>query len=194
MKKNIISLYLILFTINSFAQNIPTRFESSGGTETPEYHEIIAWWKDLEKISPVIKVKEMGPTDSGYPLHLIIISGNRNFDLPSLKKQNKRVILVNNGIHSGEPDGIDASMLLAKDIVLKKTPLPDNIVLAIIPVYNIGGSLNRSENYRVDQNGPISFGSRGNARNFDLNRDFIKNDSRNARSFVEIFHYCDPDV
>lgn len=194
MKKNIFSLYLILFTINSFAQNIPTRFESSGGTETPEYHEIIAWWKDLEKISPVIKVKEMGPTDSGYPLHLIIISGNRNFDLPSLKKQNKRVILVNNGIHSGEPDGIDASMLLAKDIVLKKTPLPDNIVLAIIPVYNIGGSLNRSENYRVDQNGPISFGSRGNARNFDLNRDFIKNDSRNARSFVEIFHYCDPDV
>jgi len=45
-------------------------------------------------------------------------------------------------------------------------------------VYNIGGMLNRSPFYRVDQNGPDAFGSRGNAQTFDLNRDFIKTDSK----------------
>lgn len=69
-----------------------------------------------------------------------------------------------------------------------------NVILAIIPVYNIGGCLNRSPYYRVDQDGPEEFGSRGNSRNYDLNRDFIKNDSRESKSFAEIFHACDPDV
>lgn len=195
MKNKLFILSLLVFTLNGFSQkNITTRFEASGGNETPEYHEIISWWKNLEKQSPMVKIKAMGPTDSGFPLHLVMVSGNKVFDIPTLKKQNKRIILVNNGIHPGEPDGIDASMLLVRDIVAKKIALPDNVVLAIIPVYNIGGALNRSEFFRVDQNGPEAFGSRGNARNYDLNRDFIKNDTRNARSFVEIFHYCDPDV
>ena len=133
-----------------------------------------------------------GDTDSGYPLHLVYISNDGATDMGSVRS--KTTILINNGIHPGEPDGIDASMLLARDIVTGKLKLPNHVQLAIIPVYNIGGCLNRSANYRVDQNGPEEFGFRGNGRNFDLNRDFIKQDSRNAQSFVEIFHELDPDV
>ena len=59
-------------------------------------------------------------------------------------KQRKAVILINNGIHPGEPDGIDASMMLVRDIVTNKIKLPDNVALGFIPVYNIGGSLNRN--------------------------------------------------
>ena len=66
------------------------------------------------------------------------------------------------------------------------------MVLAIIPVYNIGGALNRSAYYRIDQNGPEEFGFRGNSQNFDLNRDFIKCDSKEALTFTKIFHYLDP--
>jgi hypothetical protein len=111
-----------------------------------------------------------------------------------LTSSGKRIILINNGIHPGEPDGIDASMMLVRDIVEGKKRLPGNVILAIIPVYNIGGCLNRSSNYRVDQNGPEAFGFRGNSQNLDLNRDFIKSDSKEARSFAEIFHTCDPDI
>jgi hypothetical protein len=68
------------------------------------------------------------------------------------------------------------------------------VVLAFIPIYNIGGCLNRSANYRVDQNGPEEFGFRGNSQNLDLNRDFIKCDSKDAKAFTEIFHLLDPDV
>lgn len=136
----------------------------------------------------------MGMTDAGFPLHLVVVSADKDFNFASLRKKNKRIILINNGIHPGEPDGIDASMLLAGDMVINKYKLPDNIVLAIIPVYNIGGCLNRSADYRVDQNGPEEFGSRGNSQNLDLNRDFIKCDSKDAGAFTEIFHFVDPDV
>ncbi len=68
------------------------------------------------------------------------------------------------------------------------------LLLAFIPIYNIGGCLNRSANYRVDQDGPEEFGFRGNSQNLDLNRDFIKCDSKDARAFTEIFHLLDPDV
>jgi hypothetical protein len=177
-----------------FSQNITTVFEKSNGTKTPAYHEIVEWWRKLDAQSGKVKMLTMGMTDAGFPLHLAVLANNGDHNFENIRKNNKRVILVNNGIHPGEPDGIDASMILARDIVINKIKLPDNIVLAIIPVYNIGGCLNRSANYRVDQNGPEEFGSRGNSQNLDLNRDFIKCDSREARSFAEIFHLTDPDV
>lgn len=192
--KKLIGLLFLLLSIQSFTQTITTTFEKSGGTESPDYYNIINWWTKLDAQAPQVKMLTMGPSDAGFPLHLVIVSNDRDFDLASLRKKNKRIILVNNGIHPGEPDGIDASMLLVRDIVVNKVKLPDNIALAIIPVYNIGGCLNRSAFYRIDQEGPREFGSRGNSQNLDLNRDFIKCDSKEARSFAEIFHLCDPDV
>ncbi len=187
-------LFACMVPLFLFAQQPITRFELSKGTESPAYDEIIAWWKKLDQQSDKVKLFTMGPSDAGYPLHLAVLSGDKDFNFESIHQKNKRVILISNGIHPGEPDGIDASMLLARDIVNGKTPLPDNIVLAIIPVYNIGGCLNRSKNYRIDQNGPVEKGFRGNSQNLDLNRDFIKCDSKEARSFAAIFHLCDPDV
>jgi hypothetical protein len=176
------------------SQSITTRFEQSKGKESPAYFEIIDWWKKLDERSGKVKMLTMGMTDAGLPLHLIVVSNNGDYNFTNIRKNNKRVILINNGIHPGEPDGIDASMLMAGDIVTNKYKIPDNIVLAIIPVYNIGGCLNRSVNYRIAQNGPIEKGFRGNSQNLDLNRDFIKCDSKEARTFTEIFHLTDPDV
>lgn len=195
MKKIFISLSLFLFAVPaSFSQLFTTKFEQTGGKQSPTYPEIIDWWQKLDQQSGKIKMLTMGPTDAGFPLHLIMVSNNGDYNFENIRKKNKRTILINNGIHPGEPDGIDASMLLARDIVINKIKIPDNIVLAIIPVYNIGGCLNRSANYRIDQNGPEEKGFRGNSQNLDLNRDFIKCDSKEARSFTEIFHLLDPDV
>jgi hypothetical protein len=193
MRKLFFCLFLFYATITS-AQDIKTKFEISAGRQTPTYSEIISWWKKLDEQSGKIKMLTMGMTDAGFPLNLIVVANSGDYDFKSIHQKNKRVILINNGIHPGEPDGIDASMLLARDIAIGKYKLPDNIVLAIIPVYNIGGCLNRSADYRVDQNGPEEFGFRGNSQNLDLNRDFIKSDTKEARSFAEIFHLTDPDV
>lgn len=187
-------LGLLLSSRSVLAQLPVTRYEQSKGKETVTYHEAIRAWQQLDKISAKVTVQTMGPTDAGYPLHLALVSADGNADPAIWRQRNKVVLLINNGIHPGEPDGIDASILLVKDIVSGKLQLPGNIALAIIPVYNIGGSLNRSAHYRVDQNGPAEKGFRGNAQNLDLNRDFIKADAKESVSFARIFHYIKPDI
>ena len=194
MRKFISFLFFSFSLVAAIAQPLSTRFEKSGGKETPAYPEIIDWWKKLDEKSGKVKMLQMGMTDAGYPLHLVVVSNIGDYNFENIRKNNKRIILVNNGIHPGEPDGVDASMLLARDIVSGKYKIPDNIVIAFIPVYNIGGCLNRSANFRVDQNGPEEFGFRGNSQNLDLNRDMIKCDSKDARALTAIFHLVDPDV
>jgi hypothetical protein len=192
MRKLTLLSVLISFIYSSNAQLC--RFEKTNGLEGATYFEAIDWYKNLDKISIKVLVKEMGMSDAGYPLHLVLVSNDGKFDAVQWHKQNKAVILINNGIHPGEPDGIDASMMLVRDIVTDKVKLPDNVVVAIIPVYNIGGCLNRNSYSRANQNGPLEYGFRGNAQNLDLNRDFTKNDSKEAKSFVQIFHLLDPDI
>lgn len=176
-------------TLGSF----PTHFEESGGKETATYDEVIAFYIGLAREFPEINVQTIGETDSGHPLHMVTYNPDGDFNFQKIG-QNKLVLLINNGIHPGESDGIDATMLLFRDYALKHIPPLKNTVLVTIPVYNVGGALNRNSNTRVNQNGPVSYGFRGNARNFDLNRDFIKNDTRNARTFASIFHTVNPDL
>lgn len=183
-----------VFAAATSAQKLTTVFETSNGRQTPEYAAIISWWQQLDKMSDKVQVRSMGMTDAGFPLHLVTISNQPFTSFDKAHQQKKTVLLINNGIHPGEPDGIDASMLLARDIAEQKLRLPDNVVLALIPVYNIGGCLNRSAYYRVDQDGPEAFGSRGNSQNLDLNRDFIKCDTKDALAFTQIFHEADPDI
>ncbi len=190
----ILFISILCLSLSVSGQSFLTHFERTGGKESPEYLQLIDWWKKLDAASPMVKMMEMGATDAGYPLHLVLVSGDRDFSIPSLKKKKRTIVFVNNGIHPGEPDGIDASMMLVRDMVLGKEKLPSNVVLALIPVYNIGGALNRSKNYRIDQNGPEEKGFRGNSQNLDLNRDFIKMDSKEAFSFAKIFHFLDPDI
>ena len=190
--KKICLLFALISVLKSNAQL--TQFEKSDGKETATYFEVIDWYKKLDATSAIVSMKEMGMTDAGYPLHLVMISSDAKFDPAIWHSQNKVVILVNNGIHPGEPDGIDASMMLVRDIINKKLPMPSNVALAFIPVYNIGGCLNRNAYTRANQNGPAEYGFRGNAQNLDLNRDFTKCDSKNARAFTEIFHWLNPDI
>ena len=116
------------------------------------------------------------------------------FEPASVRAKGKLVFFVNNGIHAGEPCGIDASMMLIRDLVQSNNNLLDSIVLVVIPAYNVGGVLNRNSYSRANQNGPEAHGFRGNAKNLDLNRDFIKCDSKNAESFTRLFSRWDPDV
>ena len=170
-----------------------TRFEKSGGSETGTYAEVIKFYEELADNYPSISLQEFGETDSGLPLHLAIYNPGGEFDLEKLRKSHS-VMLINNGIHPGESDGIDATMMLFRDMAGDSIASPKNTIIATIPIYNVGGALNRNSTTRTNQNGPEEYGFRGNARNYDLNRDFIKSDTKNAQTFYKIFHYLNPDV
>jgi hypothetical protein len=178
------------------SKDFTTLFEISKGTETPEYKDVISYYNKLSEAHSQISLFSFGQTDSGEPLHLVVYNREGVYNIDEIKNSPKNRILINNGIHPGESDGIDASMLLLRDIVQNDslTEKYKNSIICVIPVYNIGGALNRNSHTRANQNGPVAYGFRGNARNYDLNRDFIKQDTKNSAAFAEIFHTVNPDV
>ena len=174
------------------SKDFTTVFEKSNKTETATYDEIIEFYSQLSDSYSSVTMYQMGKTDSGKPLHLVTFNPNRSFESEFSKDQKQNILLINNGIHPGESDGIDASMMLIRDLAQQKIKTPQNTIIAVIPVYNIGGALNRNSTSRTNQNGPKEYGFRGNARNFDLNRDFIKSDTKNAKAFADIFRTVQP--
>ncbi len=194
--KNLLLGFILIPLVSIHAQyTIP--FEKSNGKQTATYSQTIHFYKTLAAEFPTVSIFEIGHTDSGHPLHVVIFNpenDQKNLKTQKYQKNDKNLLLINNGIHPGEPDGIDATMLLFRDFAENKIPAPKNTIIATIPIYNIGGALNRNSTSRTNQNGPEEYGFRGNARNYDLNRDFIKNDTKNARTFAEIFHWLNPEL
>jgi Zinc carboxypeptidase len=187
---------ILLISFSVFSQKVnkyQAFFEKGNGNQSANYQETINYYSLLANNFPTIKMQEMGLTDSGYPLHIVTFNAEKKFDFKQIQKK-KAIILINNGIHAGEPDGIDATMMLFRDLALGKIKIPKNSVIVAIPIYNIGGALNRNSTTRANQDGPEEYGFRGNGRNFDLNRDFIKSDTRNTKSFIDIFHKINADV
>ncbi|TVT39081.1 hypothetical protein FNT36_15570 [Hymenobacter setariae] len=164
---------------------------------TATYAECLGFYKALAAANPAtMQLREAGLTDSGQPLHEVVLSADGTFEPAASRAKGRPILFVQNGIHPGEPEGIDASMMLARDLLRDKKLLPllQKVTLVIVPVYNVDGMLNRNSTTRANQNGPQAYGFRGNARHLDLNRDFVKQDSRNARSFAALFQKWRPEI
>jgi hypothetical protein len=186
-------LLFLFFTTTMFSQNLSQKYLQN---KTVTYAEAIDFYTQLDSGHERAKLFTYGPTDCGKPLHLFVISSDKDFDPVSLHKKNKRIILINNAIHPGEPDGVDACIKWSEDILVRNLydSLLKNVVICIIPVYNIDGALDRGCCARANQNGPDEYGTRANAQHLDLNRDFIKCEAMNTKSFIEIFQKWDPDI
>jgi len=159
-----------------------TPYEGSGKKRTATYTQCVAWYQTIQRQFPKIcRLDSIGLSDGGSPIYVFRINSNGG--------SAKVKVLINNNIHPGEPEGTDASMLLVREMLLDQgnEAIMGVIDLHIICQYNVDGSQTQSCYNRANQNGPENQGFRGNARNLDLNRDFIKADSRNARAFAQYF-------
>jgi hypothetical protein len=204
IQRLLLSISFIIFLSNC-ASTQPMLTTSSDWTTpfekntnyTPTHSEVIAYYERLSKAFPnQFKFKVSGKTDVGRPLHTGILSNDGDFTAKGNKAKKKCILLINNAIHPGEPTGVDATMLLIRDFLTKKEMKPylEHLTIVFIPMYNVGGALNRGSFSRANQEGPEEHGFRGNVRNYDLNRDFIKCDTKNAQSFNQIFTEWRPHV
>jgi hypothetical protein len=187
----LIALCSIFFINSARSQHVPF-----SGNITPTWNQCIDTFTILDQQSEFCELTVAGYTDIGKPLHLFIINKEKVF-FPELFNPNKTVILINNAIHPGEPDGVDASIAFSKEILDPTNELHqllDSVIFCIIPIYNVDGAMIRNGYSRTNQNGPEEYGFRGNSKNLDLNRDFIKCDSENAASFNRIFQRVKPTL
>ncbi len=189
MRKILTTLVLLfIVTISATAQS------KWSGNESPTYEELHLILKQLASKHKEIELYNMGNSDYGLPIYVCIVNGAGDSTKTFVKAKNETTILINNAIHPGEPDGVNAMLLWLEEWIANGKKIKNLPVIAFIPAYNVGGMMNRSSTSRANQNGPEEYGFRGNARNLDLNRDFIKMDAENTFTFARIFHSLDPDV
>jgi len=161
---------------------------------SPSYGELMDTLKKWHRENPELELYQMGSSDAGVPIYLCIVNGAKDSILTFEKARKQTTVLINNAIHPGEPDGVNAMLLWIENWIKNGKHTQDLPVLAFIPAYNVDGMLNRNSSSRVNQNGPEEYGFRGTVRNYDLNRDFVKMDTKNAFVFASIYHSLDPDV
>lgn len=194
MRKTLGGILLLVFITPALRSQVELRFAEN---ETVTWQEAIDMYRWLDDQYEDARLLEVGLTDAGRPLHLFVIDRGRDFSPQLIRASGKNILFINNGIHPGEPCGVDASLKLASDLLANRDSCSrhlDQTAIAIVPVFNVGGALNRGPYHRANQNGPVEHGFRGNARNLDLNRDFIKLDSKNTQSLVPVLREWDPDI
>lgn len=173
-----------------------TDFEKSGGMETPRYEATMEYLHRLEKASSWIQVTDFGLSPQGRRLPLVVVDKSGKFSPASARNLGKAVVLIQAGIHAGEIDGKDAGMMLLRDMVIhgKHTDLLDDVVILFMPIFNVDGHERFGPYNRINQNGPREMGWRTTAQNLNLNRDYMKADAPEMRSWHRVYREWKPDL
>ncbi|MDQ4120773.1 MAG: M14 family metallopeptidase [Acidobacteriota bacterium] len=190
-------LFSLVFMINAQAQNDwKTPAEKTDYRTTPTYDETRAFIERLDRASPLVKLTSFGKTAQGRDLMLIVAAKDADKMTPELaRKQGKAIVLIQACIHAGESDGKDAGLALLRDIAITKNQqnLLESVVILFEPIYNADGHERRSPYNRINQNGPEEMGWRGNGRNINLNRDYMKADELETKAWLRLWNLWNPD-
>jgi len=168
-----------------------TPAEAADYRNTPRYAETLAYARRLAAAAPRrLRLETFGKTGEGRDLVVLVASKDGVFDPAALRRAGRPIVLVQNAIHAGEMDGKDASLALLRNMVVtkEKASLLDRIVPVVILIYNADGHERFAAHNRINQNGPEETGWRTQARNLNLNRDYMKADAPETRAFLKLWN------
>jgi len=160
-------------------QGLLTVAESSNFTSTSRYADVMNFIEELQKQSPLIRVETLCISAEGRTVPLLVIGKPLPSSPFELGRDGRAAVYIQANIHAGEVEGKEASLMLARDIILKdKPPYLDKLVILIAPIFNADGNEKISPTSRRGQVGPENgVGVRFNGQNLDLNRDSMKLES-----------------
>src|SRR5688500_1454904 len=154
-----------------------TRAEQSGYHETSLHADVMSFLAAIDSgRDRRFSLGSFGASPAGRELPLVVMSAHGARTPADARKLGLPVVLIINGIHAGEVEGKEASMMLVRDLL--DTSLGDvlaNLTLVIVPLYNPDGNdALDAANRKLDldhltgQCGPLLVGTRVNAGGINL--------------------------
>jgi hypothetical protein len=193
-----IALLLCVTTVGMSAQSsdMRTRAEISNYEETSTYADVTRVIDGLVATSPLVHTESFGKTEEGRELPLVVISDPKVTTPEAARKLGRPMVFVQANIHAGEVEGKEAILMLARRLVSGDLrAMTRQMVFLIAPDYNADGNEKITPMNRTAQNGPVAgVGTRENSKGLDLNRDYMKLDTAEARSLVGLMNKWDPHV
>jgi hypothetical protein len=174
---------------------LKTRAERTNYEETSRYQDVIDFMRAVAAASPKVHLATMGYSFEGRALPLAVI-GAKDASPEAVKATGKTRIYIEGNIHAGEVEGKEATLEILRAIGAgQNAAWFDSVVLLICPIFNPDGNEKINLTNRGSQYGPIGgMGQRANGQNYDLNRDFMKLDSPETRSFEQMMSRYDPHI
>jgi hypothetical protein len=201
--KTTITLAICLFlsvsaaAADDFPDEWLTVAEKTDFRATSTYDQTMVSLYRLEAAAPeLIRVTDFGRSGQGRPLPLVIVSSDGAFTPEAAAATGKPILLIQSCIHAGEVDGKDATLMVLRDIALGRRPeLAEGAVTLFAPIYNADGHENVSPHNRSNQNGPVDgMGYRATANGINLNRDFLRLVSPEARAMAGLVTKWNPHL
>ncbi len=173
--------------------------EKTDWLKTGRYEEAYRFCEQLSLL-PNVQMVPIGKSPEGRPMVLMILSTDS--DVLSPEKRKKPLLYINNGIHSGEIEGKDATLIMARRMMQPDgapdsdpnwSGLLDKASLAFVPVFSVDAHERMSPYNRANQNGPVEMGWRVTGENLNLNRDWVKADAVEMKNLLNFVNDIEPD-
>jgi hypothetical protein len=202
MKWTFALAFSLLFSLSAvasdgFLDDWLTVAEKTDFRTTSSYDQTMVYLYRLEAAAPeLIRVTDFGRSGQGRPLPLVIVSADGAFTPEQAAATGKPILLIQSCIHAGEVDGKDATMMVLRDIALgRRSELAENAITLFAPIYNADGHEFVSPYNRANQEGPIEgTGYRANATGINLNRDFLRLASPEAKAMARLVSTWNPHL
>ncbi|HUJ57009.1 MAG TPA: M14 family metallopeptidase [Kofleriaceae bacterium] len=160
-----------------------TRAEATAYRETSLHAHVMEFLAQLaargdRRFAP----SSFGTSPEGRDLPLVVVSAHGLRTPEQARASGLPVVLVINGIHAGEVEGKEASLMLVRDILDgKHAELVEHLTLVVVPLFNPDGNdAVDPANRRLDlpnlsgQIGPALVGTRVTKSGINLNRDYMR--------------------
>jgi predicted acyl esterase len=208
--------------LSSFPASLLTPAETSGWTRTTSSAEVAAFCQDVAAASGGrIRVSSIGLTGGRKTPGLLsqpqdiplLIIGKPAPASPAQVPDDKAIVLINAGIHSGEVEGKESMLIFAREAALGlHDGLLEDLVILLIPNFNADGNDYLFKQRIGTQYTPKLVGSRftGAAVNpyitgnynatseshnwYNINRDMTKLDSLEGTGVVALMNEWDPVI
>ena len=178
----LVTLVACLWGPGASAQDLAAPAEKADFQQrgTP-YAPLMDFVDQLESRSDLIYLQTLTETLMERSVLLCILSDPPVYRGQEALASGKPIVLIVNNVHGGETAGKDASLILMRDLALGDLrPLLEQVIVLIVPTINPDGA----ERYR-----------RTNEQRLDLNRDYIKLESKEVRALVaRVIADWQPDV
>jgi len=162
---------------------LQTRAEATQYQETSLHADVMAFLAALAgRGDPRFHLSSFGTSPQGRELPLVVASAHGIKTPAESRARGLPVVLVINGIHAGEVEGKEASMMLLRDLLDgKHADLLAHLTLVVVPLFNPDGNdAIDPANRKLDlpnlsgQLGPAKVGTRVNSLGINLNRDYMR--------------------
>lgn len=170
------------------AEGLLTPAEVAGFEATPSYQETISYLEKLRPGFPEMYLGFFGSSGEGRAMPFVVVSKEKAFTGRRAQPLGKPIVLIQSGIHAGEIDGKDATLMILRDMARGgHRDLLDKLTLVFVPIYNVDGHERVSPYNRPNQDGPRQgMGFRTTTQGLDLNRDHVKLASEEARALIAL--------